>query len=176
MVWGTLPQPPQPVILRPRPLQSNPGSFLLVPLLPSPKSATPLPAEIWTEIFSHVYYGEYNVDPFPNRHLRVERHRRDLLLICRALTVRLNAPLMCFIDDLLTLLLCWPPSPEHRPSRVLLPRADKIPLAIGEVHDKAPCRRQTMGLASKDTLLYSRPVGPRTRPVQRGMRRYQPRR
>jgi len=89
MVWGTA-LPPQPVILQPRPLQRNAGSILLVPLLPFRKAATPLPTEIWTKIFSHVYYGDDNVDPTPNVRRRAEQYRRDLLLICKALTVRSN--------------------------------------------------------------------------------------
>jgi hypothetical protein len=96
MVWGTTLQP-QPVILRPRPLQPDAGSFLLVPLLPHRKTATPLPSEIWTEIFSHVYYGEDNVDPTPNFRRRAEQRRRDFLLICKALTVRLTDSPKCFV-------------------------------------------------------------------------------
>ena len=87
MVWGTT-LPPQPVILQPRPLQLNAGSILLVPLLPHRKSTTPLPTEIWTKIFIDVYCGDDNVDPTPNVRNRTEGYRRDLLLICKALTVR----------------------------------------------------------------------------------------
>lgn len=89
MVWGTT-LSPQPVMLKPRPLQQNAGSLLLVPLLPDRKSVTPLPAEIWTNIFVHVYYSEDNVDPTQNFRRRAERYRRDLLLICKDLTVSLN--------------------------------------------------------------------------------------
>ena len=95
MVWGAT-LPPQPVILQPRPLQRNAGSILLVPLLPYRKTATPLPTEIWTKIFVNVYYGDDNVDPTPNVRRRAERYRRDSLLICKALTVRLNNPLISF--------------------------------------------------------------------------------
>lgn len=95
MVWGTT-QPPQPVILRPRPLQLNPGSFLLVPLLPHKKVISPLPTEIWTKIFVDVYYGDDGLDPTPNIRRRAEQYRRDLLLICKALTVGLNAFLNSF--------------------------------------------------------------------------------
>lgn len=87
MVWGTS-LPPQQVILQPRPLQRNAGSILLVPLLPHRKTATPLPTEIWTKIFLNVYYGDNHVGPTPNVRRRTEGYRRDLLLICRALTVR----------------------------------------------------------------------------------------
>jgi len=103
MVWG-ISLPPQPVILQPRPLQRNAGSILLVPLLPYRKAPTPLPTEIWTKIFVNVYYGDDNVDPTPNVRRRAERYRRDLLLICNALTVRLNDYLTSFrlfVDGLL---------------------------------------------------------------------------
>lgn len=87
MVWGTN-LPPQPVILQPRPLQRNAGSILLVPLLPHRKAATPLPTEIWTKIFTSVYYDDDDdTDPTPNVRRRAEQYRRDLLLVCRALTV-----------------------------------------------------------------------------------------
>ena len=95
MVWGST-LPPQPVILKPRPLQRDPGAILLVPLLPFRKAAIPLPTEIWTKIFVNVYYGEDNIDPTPNVRRCAERYRRDLLLTCKALTVRLNVPLVCF--------------------------------------------------------------------------------
>ncbi|KAF9654116.1 hypothetical protein BDM02DRAFT_3133598 [Thelephora ganbajun] len=84
MVWGTV-LPLQPIILHPRPLQRNGGSILLVPLLPYRKTATPLPTEIWTKIFENVYYGD-EVDPTPNVRRRAEQYRRDLLLVCKALT------------------------------------------------------------------------------------------
>ena len=103
MVWGAL--PPQQVILRPRPLQRNPGSILLVPLLPYRKTATPLPTEIWTGIFVNAYYGDDDVDPTPNVRRRAEKYRRDLLLVCRALTVCSTNPAFCvdsLVDGLLT--------------------------------------------------------------------------
>jgi hypothetical protein len=95
MVWGTS-LPPQPVILKPRPLQRNAGCILLVPLLPYRKTIAPLPTEIWTEIFVNVYYSDDNVDPTPTVRRCAELYRRDLLLICKALTVRLNDPPTCF--------------------------------------------------------------------------------
>ena len=96
MVWGTT-LPPQPVILQPRPLQRDGGSILLVPLLPYRKTATPLPSEIWTQIFVNVYYGDDNVGlPTPNFRRRAEQYRRDLLLICKPLTVRSDDPLTYF--------------------------------------------------------------------------------
>ncbi|KAF9786686.1 hypothetical protein BJ322DRAFT_665734 [Thelephora terrestris] len=85
MVWGTS-LPPQPVILKPRPLQRNAGCILLVPLLPYRKTIAPLPTEIWTEIFVNVYYSDDNVDPTPTVRRCAELYRRDLLLICKALT------------------------------------------------------------------------------------------
>lgn len=96
MVWGNN-LPSLPVILKPRPLQLDAGYFLLVPLLPHKKSTAPLPAEIWTEIFSHVYYGEDSADTPRNFRRRAEPYRRDLLLICRALTVRLTGSLTCVV-------------------------------------------------------------------------------
>lgn len=104
MVWGTS-LPPQPVISQPRPLQRNPGSILLVPLLPYRKALTPLPTEIWTKIFVDVYYGDDSVDPTPNVRHRAERYRSDLLLICKALTVRWMNPgviVDSLVDGLLT--------------------------------------------------------------------------
>lgn len=95
MVWGTT-LPPHPVILWPRPLQRNAGSILLVPLLPFREVSTPLPTEIWTKIFVYVYYGVDNVDPTPNVRRGAEQYRRDLLLICKPLTVRQNDPLKSF--------------------------------------------------------------------------------
>ena len=123
--------PPQPVILQPRPLQQNAGSILLVPLLPYRKAATPLPTEIWTKIFAHVYYDDDSVNPTPNVRRRAEQYRRDLLLISKALTVRLSNRLtscrLCFVDDILN----YSPTPaEYCPSRVLLPRMDTVTLAI----------------------------------------------
>lgn len=100
MVWGAA-LPTQPVILHPRPLQRNAGSILLVPLLPYRKSAPPLPTEIWTKIVAHVYYGDDNVDPTPNVRRRAEQYRRDLLLICKPLTVRLDRSLTSFKVGLL---------------------------------------------------------------------------
>lgn len=139
MVWGTT-LPPQPVILQPRPLQRNAGSILLVPLLPHRKSATPLPTEIWTEIFANVYYGDDNADPTPNVRRRAERYRRDLLLVCKALTVRSSNPLISF--RLLLMIFCiaflrWPTSAEHRASRFLLPCMDTVPLAVGQICGQA---------------------------------------
>ena len=95
MVWGTT-LPHQPVILKPRPLQRNAGCILLVPLLPYRKTIAPLPTEIWTEIFVNVYYCDDKVDPTPNVRRCAEQPRRDFLLICKALTVRLNDSLTCF--------------------------------------------------------------------------------
>jgi hypothetical protein len=142
MVWGTA-VPPQPVILKPRPLQRDAGSILLVPLLPQRKTATPLPTELWTHIFINAYYGDDNVDPTPNVRRRAEQYRRDMLLICKALTVRPNDLLKCFRPVLLmvsrTLPLGLPNPAEHRPSRILLPRVDTIALATGEVHGEALC-------------------------------------
>ena len=114
MVWGTT-LPSQPVILKPRPLQPNGGSILLVPLLPHKKVSAPLPAEIWTVIFSHAYYGEDNVDPTSNSSRHTGQSRRGLLLICKALTVRLNGSLFYALvdDDVLTLLLCWLASAQN---------------------------------------------------------------
>ena len=86
MCGNTLPS--QQIILHPRPLQLNAGSILLVPLLPQRRTATPLPTEIWTKIFVNVYYDDNNIDSTPNIRRRTERYRRDLLLICKALTVR----------------------------------------------------------------------------------------
>ena len=133
MVWGTA-VPPQPVILRPRPLLQDAGSILLVPLLPQRQAATPLPTELWTKIFIYVYYGDDNVDPTPNVRRRAAQYRRDMLLICKPLTVRLSDPLMCFR---LVLLIRLTDSAEHRPSRILLLCVDAIVLAIGEVHREA---------------------------------------
>lgn len=143
MVWGTA-LPSQPVILQPRPLQRNAGSILLVPLLPHRKTATPLPTEIWTKIFVDVYYGDDSADPTPNVRRRAEQYRRDMLLICKALTVRPNNPLRCFSLLLMVsqiVFLSWPTSAEHRASRILLPCVDKVALAIGQIRGQASCCR-----------------------------------
>jgi len=143
MVWGTN-LPPQPVILQPRPLQRNAGSILLVPLLPYRKVSTPLPTEVWTKIFAHVYYGDDKADSTPNVRRGAEQYRRDLLLICKSLTVRQNDPLTSSRHFLFTvsriISLCWPASAEYRPSCVLLSRVDPVALAIGKIHDETSCR------------------------------------
>jgi len=53
------------ILLHPRPYEKYAGILLLVPLLPKPKPLKPLPAEIWSEIFSFV--------------LGTEREGRDIL-------------------------------------------------------------------------------------------------
>ena len=162
MVWGTT-LPPQPVILQLHPLQRNTSPIFLMSLLPYRKTATSLPTEIWTKIPANMYYGD-NANPTPNIRRRAEQYRRDWLLICKALAVRLNNPLISFRLLLMAsraASLRWPTSAQHRTSRILLSCVDTVALAIGQVRGQVSCCRQVVGFASEDTLLDSRTMGPR---------------
>ncbi|EAU92562.1 hypothetical protein CC1G_06573 [Coprinopsis cinerea okayama7 len=50
------------VLLRPRPLARTPGELLLLPLLPVPKPAKHIPAELWIEILGHSLAQEHSFE------------------------------------------------------------------------------------------------------------------
>lgn len=73
------------VYLQPRPLALASGKLLLLPLLPRRRPFRPLPCELWTEIFELV------LSAYDDQELHYCYDARlGLLLICRALKVRVN--------------------------------------------------------------------------------------
>jgi hypothetical protein len=72
------------IFLQPRPLARYPGSFVLLPLLPRPRTVKPLPAEVWSKVLSYVIDeedGRIGI-PVPERRARW-RERWRLLLVCK---------------------------------------------------------------------------------------------
>ena len=82
-VAGTYTETPA-VFLRPRPLACAPGSFILLPLLPKPRPAKPLPAEVWSKVLSYVIGDpeDGRVD-IPERRALL-RKRWKLLFVCKS--------------------------------------------------------------------------------------------
>lgn len=85
-VAGTYTETPA-VFLRPRPLARTPGSFILLPLLPQPRPAKSLPAEVWSKVLSYVISDQEDgrVDVPARRALL--RNRWELLFVCKSWAV-----------------------------------------------------------------------------------------
>lgn len=72
----------EPVILHPRPLEKQAGGILLLPLLPYRSPLKPLPAELWSKVFTFIYYDDRDLESG-----NVERFRLELLTVCKGLHV-----------------------------------------------------------------------------------------
>jgi len=85
-VAGTYTENPA-VFLRPRPLARTPGSFILLPLLPQPRPAKPLPAEVWSKVLSYVINNQEDGRVGVPERRALLRDRWQLLFVCRSWAV-----------------------------------------------------------------------------------------
>ncbi|KAI9062955.1 hypothetical protein FKP32DRAFT_1573116 [Trametes sanguinea] len=69
------------VWLKPRPLARSPGTFLLLPLLPTQPALKPLPSEVWSNILEHTFSLYATKDPLSGA--STARLRTGLLLISK---------------------------------------------------------------------------------------------
>jgi hypothetical protein len=85
-VAGTYTETPA-VFLRPRPLARAPGSFILLPLLPQPRPAKPLPAEVWSKVLSYVISDQEDGRVGVPERRALLRKRWKLLFVCKSWVV-----------------------------------------------------------------------------------------
>jgi hypothetical protein len=82
LVAGTHTETPA-ILLQPRPLARTPGRFVLLPLLPQPRSVRPLPAEVWSKVLSYVIDdGADGRMGVPEKRARW-RKKWELLFVCK---------------------------------------------------------------------------------------------
>lgn len=77
-----------PVFLQPRPLALYPGSFVLLPLLPKRPALKPLPAELWSKVFTFVFMGEQGRKVDATERRRVMRLNWKIMFVCKRWMVR----------------------------------------------------------------------------------------
>lgn len=77
-----------PVFLQPRPLALYPGSFVLLPLLPKRPALKPLPAELWSKVFTFVFMGEQGRKVDATERRRVMRSNWKIMFVCKRWMVR----------------------------------------------------------------------------------------